>query len=87
MKKTDVLIGKNYESVKSHTSTVSHGSTGSKMSSTSSQLSAQGWSGPRDMEVPDTEDPDVLRNLEFVSPKVCTSKINSKPSSHTNIKW
>jgi len=61
--------GKNYESLKSHTSTVSHGSTGSKMSSTSSQLSAQGWSGPRDMEVPDTEDPDVLRNLEFVSPK------------------
>ena len=33
--------GKNYESLKSHTSTVSHGSTGSKMSSTSSQLSAQ----------------------------------------------
>lgn len=61
--------GKNYESLKSHSSTVSHGSTGSKMSSTSSQLSAQGWSGPRDLEVPDTEDPDVLRNLEFVSPK------------------
>ena len=33
--------GKNYESLKSQTSTASHGSTGSKMSSTSSQMSAQ----------------------------------------------
>lgn len=60
--------GKNYESLKSHTSTASHGSTGSKMShlsSTSSQLS-----GPRhEAELPDTEDPALLRNLEFISPK------------------
>ena len=60
-------------SLKSHTSTISHGSTGSKMSSTSSHshLSAIGpsWSGPRDLDIPDTEDPELLRNLEFVSPK------------------
>ena len=63
--------GKCYESLKSHTSTISHGSTGSKMSSTSSQMSAAGpaWSGPRDLDIPDTEDPQLLRNLEFVSPK------------------
>ena len=60
--------GKNYESLKSCTST---GSTGSKLSSASSgQLSGgQGWSGPRDLSLPDTEDPAVLRRLEFVSPK------------------
>lgn len=60
-------------SLKSHTSTISHGSTGSKMSSTSSHshLSAVGpsWSGPRDLDIPDTEDPELLRKLEFVSPK------------------
>jgi len=61
--------GKNYESLKSQTSTASHGSTGSKMSSTSSQMSTQGWNGPRDLDIPDTEDPEVLRNLEFISPK------------------
>ena len=62
--------GKNYESLKSYSSTASHGSTGSKMSSTSSQMSAQAtWSGPRDTSLPDTEDPSVLRNLEFISPK------------------
>jgi len=60
-------------SLKSHTSTISHGSTGSKMSSTSSHshMSAivPSWSGPRDLDIPDTEDPELLRNLEFVSPK------------------
>ena len=29
----------------------------------------QGWNGPRDLDIPDTEDPEVLRNLEFISPK------------------
>jgi len=61
--------GKNYESLKSHTSTASHGSTGSKISTASSQISAQGWSGPRDLDIPDTEDPELLKNLDFTSPK------------------
>ena len=60
-------------SLKSHTSTISHGSTGSKMSSTSSHshmsATGPGWSGPKDLDIPDTEDPELLRNLEFVSPK------------------
>ena len=60
--------GKNWqESLKSQTSTVSHGSTGSKISSTSSQVST--WAGPRDPALPDTENPDLLRNLDFISPK------------------
>jgi len=61
--------GKNYESLKSHTSTASHGSTGSKMSTASSQLSAHGWNGPRDLDIPDTEDPELHKNLDFTSPK------------------
>lgn len=62
--------GKNYESLKSHTSTASHGSTGSKISTGSSQMSAHGgWSGPRDLNIPDTEDPELLKNLDFTSPK------------------
>ena len=60
-------------SLKSHTSTISHGSTGSKMSSTSSHshmsATGPGWSGPKDLDIPDTENPELLRNLEFVSPK------------------
>jgi len=63
---------KNYESLKSHTSTVSHGSTGSKLSAASS-LSGNGplqyYSGPRDYDIPDTEDPEILKKLDFVSPK------------------
>jgi len=63
--------GKNYESLKSHSSTVSHGSTGSKLS-TASSLSGNGmqyYSGPRDFDIPDTEDPEMLKKLDFVSPK------------------
>jgi hypothetical protein len=66
-----VAEGKNYESLKSHTSTISHGSTGSKLS-TASTLSGHGtpfYSGPRDFDIPDTEDPELLKNLDFVSPK------------------
>ena len=58
------------ESLKSQTSTVSavsHGSTGSKISSSSSQVSH--WAGPRDSNQPDTEDPQLLSNLDFISPK------------------
>jgi len=61
--------GKNYESLKSHTSTASHGSTGSKISTASSQVSNHGWAGPRDLDIPDTEDPELLKNLDFTSPK------------------
>jgi len=61
--------GKNYESLKSHTSTASHGSTGSKISTASSHLSNHGWNGPRDLDIPDTEDPELLKNLDFTSPK------------------
>jgi len=61
--------GKNYESLKSHTSTASHGSTGSKISTDSSQVSAHDWAGPKDLDVPDTEDPELLKNLDFTSPK------------------
>lgn len=61
--------GKNYESLKSQGSTASHGSTGSKISTTSSQVSAQGWAGPKDLDIPDTEDPELLKNLDFTSPK------------------
>jgi len=60
--------GKNYESLKSHTSTHSHGSTGSKVSTSTSSTSHTN-TGPRDIEVPDTEDPQLLSNLDFVSPK------------------
>lgn len=60
--------GKNYESLKSHTSTHSHGSTGSKVSTSTSSTSHTN-TGPRDLEVPDTEDPQLLSNLDFVSPK------------------
>jgi len=59
--------GKNYESLKSHTSTASHGSTGSKLSTASS--AGQMYNGPRDLDIPDTEDPELLANLDFVSPK------------------
>ena len=55
------------ESLKSQTSTVSHGSTGSKISSTSSQVSH--WAGPRDPSEPDTDNPQLLSNLDFTSPK------------------
>lgn len=58
--------GKNYESLKSYTSTHSQGSTGSKISTSTSSTS---YHGPRDLDVPDTEDPELLRNLDFVSPK------------------
>ena len=74
--------GKNYESLKSHTSTASHGSTGSKISTASSQISAQGWSGPRDLDIPDTEDPELLKNLDFTSPKAGVYRpVNSGKSS------
>jgi len=64
------VTGKNYESLKSHTSTASHGSTGSKLSTaSSSQISTGGYNGPRDLDLPDTSDPALLSNLEFVSPK------------------
>merc|ERR1719228_1672908 len=58
--------GKNYESLKSHTSTHSQGSTGSKISTSTSSTS---YPGPRDLGIPDTEDPQLLNNLDFVSPK------------------
>jgi len=61
--------GKNYESLKSHTSTASHGSTGSKLSTASSSQISTGYNGPRDLDIPDTEDPELLKNLDFVSPK------------------
>lgn len=32
-------------------------------------VNIKGWNGPRDLDIPDTEDPEVLRNLEFISPK------------------
>merc|ERR1719283_478081 len=56
----------NYESLKSHTSTHSQGSTGSKISTSTSSTS---FPGPRDLDIPDTEDPQLLKNLDFVSPK------------------
>jgi Rho family GTPase 3 len=55
------------ESLKSHTSTASHGSTGSKISSSSSQVSH--WAGPREPGEPLTDSPQLLNNLEFISPK------------------
>ena len=55
------------ESLKSQTSTASHGSTGSKISSSSSQVSH--WAGPRDPGEPLTDSPQLLNNLEFISPK------------------
>ena len=65
------------ESLKSHASTGSHGSTGSKTSTGSSVLSSDsstvsGRQTSRDIldpDVPDTEDPELLRQLQFVSPK------------------
>jgi len=60
--------GKNYESLKSHTSTHSQGSTGSKLSTSTSSTSRTN-TGPRDSDIPDTEDPQLLSNLDFVSPK------------------
>ena len=56
------------ESLKSQTSTASQGSTGSKISSSSSQTGHQ-WAGPREPGEPLTDSPQVLNNLEFVSPK------------------
>jgi hypothetical protein len=62
------------ESLKSLGSTASHGSTGSKTSTGSSLISTD--SSARqvsrdilDPDVPDTEDPELLRQLQFVSPK------------------
>lgn len=63
--------------MKSHASTGSHGSTGSKTSTGSSVLSSDsstvsGRQISRDIldpDVPDTEDPELLRQLQFVSPK------------------
>ena len=56
------------ESLKSQTSTASQGSTGSKISSSSSQVSH--WAGPRpDPSQPVTDNPELLHNLEFISPK------------------
>ena len=55
------------ESLKSQTSTASHGSTGSKISSSSSQVSH--WAGPREAGEPLTDSPALLNNLEFISPK------------------
>ena len=55
------------ESLKSQTSTASQGSTGSKISSSSSQVSH--WAGPREPGEPLTDSPQLLNNLEFISPK------------------
>ena len=71
-----------FESLKSHTSTGSQGSTGSKTSTGSSVVSSSSKSGILqskllggssanilDPSVPDTEDPKLLSQLQFVSPK------------------
>lgn len=65
-----------FESLKSHASTGSQGSTGSKTSTGSSYGSASNGNHLRrpmamikDPTVPDTEDPELLRNLHYVSPK------------------
>eukprot|EP00095_Tigriopus_kingsejongensis_P011767 snap_masked-scaffold119_size336447-processed-gene-0.0 protein:Tk11767 transcript:snap_masked-scaffold119_size336447-processed-gene-0.0-mRNA-1 annotation:"rho-related gtp-binding protein" len=67
-----------FESLKSHASTGSQGSTGSKTSTGSSygststaaaHLRKRGSLMPKDPSVPDTEDPELLRNLQYVSPK------------------
>jgi hypothetical protein len=65
------------ESLKSQGSTASQGSTGSKTSTGSSLISTDsnnlnGRQVSRDIvdpDVPDTEDPELLRQLQFVSPK------------------
>ena len=62
-----------FESLKSHTSTGSQGSTGSKASTASSSASSSNNRSnlPKilDPDVPDTEDPELLSKLQFVSPK------------------
>lgn len=80
---------KAYESLKSQGSTASQGSTGSKTSTGSSVLSTNSSSGKissscskdlLDPSVPDTEDPELLRQLQFVSPKAGVFRpINSSP--------
>eukprot|EP00094_Tigriopus_californicus_P008714 TCALIF_08399-PA protein Name:"Similar to RHO1 GTP-binding protein RHO1 (Ashbya gossypii (strain ATCC 10895 / CBS 109.51 / FGSC 9923 / NRRL Y-1056))" AED:0.04 eAED:0.04 QI:0/0.66/0.5/1/0.33/0.5/4/504/500 len=65
-----------FESLKSHASTGSQGSTGSKTSTGSSYGSTSNGNNLlrpmamiKDPTVPDTEDPELLRNLHYVSPK------------------
>ncbi len=68
-----------FESLKSHASTGSQGSTGSKASSSTDASSKSAGVGGvvgvgpvgslMDPDVPDTEDPELLRQLNFVSPK------------------
>ncbi len=64
-----------FESLKSHASTGSQGSTGSKVSSSSSTSNSGGVVGVgpagslMDPDMPDTEDPELLKQLRFVSPK------------------
>ena len=85
-----------FESLKSHTSTGSQGSTGSKTSTSSSVVSSKsagilqssskviGGSSPNilDPSVPDTEDPKLLSQLQFVSPKTGVFRpVNSASSN------
>ena len=77
------------ESLKSLGSTASHGSTGSAGSKTSTGSSlistdSAGRQVSRDIldpDVPDTEDPELLRQLQFVSPKTGVFRPVNAPAS------